>query len=113
MYSVSPASIIDVWWTHPVKNTDILETIHVNLLCQQKKSSFLCSIFTSVLHFDSLEKLVAYLAKAKYGVIKSDETHRGSFLDSCPEVGEIPLKAFGNFSWGCGLQVTYLQPSFM
>lgn len=50
---VISASIINVWLTHPVNN-NILESIPVNILCQQKSSS-LFNLVTSVLHFDPLE----------------------------------------------------------
>lgn len=50
---VISASIINVWLTHPVSN-NILESIHVNILCQRKSSS-LFNLITSVLHFDPYE----------------------------------------------------------
>lgn len=67
---VISASIVNVWLTHPVNN-NILESIHVNPLCQQK-SSFLCILVTSALHFHPFENC-SWSWKTKRGVITPDE----------------------------------------
>lgn len=107
---VISASIINVWLTHPVSN-NILESIHVNILCQRKSSS-LFNLITSVLHFDPYEDYSLFW-KTKCGVITSDESSWGICWNSIPEPGgPVERPFFDGFRPGDGLQMAYSQWHF-